>query len=222
MTRWILVLSMVVAGAATAQSGGTGREQLDVALPKAIEVGTESDISGVKNLEQYVKGRPPRPVFVAKGTQLVSKGTPATYSGGVPVIGELTYLTDGDKEAASIVELGLGPEWVQIDLGAEYSLQAVVVWHDHRGIAVFFDVVVQASNDPEFKEGVRVLYNNDDDNSLKFGVGRNKCYVESNYGRQIAVNNVPARYVRCWSNGNTSDEFNKYVEVEVYATEIKK
>jgi hypothetical protein len=222
MRTWMLIILLLALMAATAAGAqGTGRVPLAIDLPKAVEVGTESDISGVKNLEQYIKGRAPRPLHVPQGTVLVSKGKPVSYSGGVPVLGDLEYITDGDKEANSVVELGLGPEWVQVDLGETYYLQAVCLWHDHRGVSAFFDVVVQASDDAEFGQGVHLLYNNDDDNSLRFGTGRDKCYVETHFGRQIPANNVPARYVRIWSNGNTNDEFNKYVEVEVYATKSK-
>jgi len=36
------------------------------------------------------------------------------------------------------------------------------------------------------------------------------------FGRRIAARGIRARYVRITSNGNTSDPYNHYTEVEVY------
>ena len=41
-------------------------------------------------------------------------------------------------------------------------------------------------------------------------------YIETYEGRPFAVPGVKARYVRLWSNGNTSDDMNHYIEVEVF------
>jgi len=127
-------------------------------------------------------------------------------------------VTDGDKNYAksSLVELGTGAQWVQVDLEKEYELYAILVWHFHEGKRVYFDVVVQASNDPEFKEGVTTVYNNDHNNSSGLGVGQDKEYVESYQGRLMKVDAVRARYLRLYTNGNTANYMNHYVEVEVY------
>ncbi|HOQ88675.1 MAG TPA: hypothetical protein PLX03_00915, partial [Candidatus Hydrogenedentes bacterium] len=78
------------------------------------------------------------------------------------------------------------------------------------------DVIVQVSDDPEFKEGVKTLYNNDIDNSAGLGVGQDKEYIENYKGRLIDAKGVKARYIRLYSNGNTADDRNHYVEVEVW------
>jgi hypothetical protein len=81
---------------------------------------------------------------------------------------------------------------------------------------VYHDVVVQVSDDPAFKTGVRTLFNNDHDNSSGLGAGSDHAYVETHEGRLIPAEGVRARYVRLYSNGNTTDELNDYCEVEVY------
>ena len=60
---------------------------------------------------------------------------------------------------------------MQVDLGEASSIYAIVLWHDHRYIQVMHDVIVQVSDDPEFKNGVTTLFNNDVDNSSGLGVG---------------------------------------------------
>ncbi|MDG2124101.1 MAG: hypothetical protein P8J87_10410, partial [Verrucomicrobiales bacterium] len=60
------------------------------------------------------------------------------------------------------------------------------------------------------------LYNSDHDNSAGLGEGKDKVYVETNHGRIIDTDGLAGRYVRLYSNGNTSDDLNHYVEVAVY------
>jgi len=80
---------------------------------------------------------------------------------------------------------------------------------------------VQVSDDKDFKKGVTTLYNNDDDNSAKMGKGKDLAYVETNHGRIFNAKGTSGRYVRLYSNGNTSDELNHYCEVEVFGAPAK-
>lgn len=189
---------------------------LKLELPKPLFEGTPRPAK-VSNLEPPRKGA--APVFlVPVGTALVSKGKPVSSSDAFPVIGELGYVTDGRKQGTdgTFVELGPGPQWVQIDLGAATSIAAVVVWHYHKQARVYHDVAVRVADDSAFTKNVRMLFNNDHDDSSKLGAGRDLAYVETNEGRTIDGRGAVARYVRLSSNANTSDELNHYVEVEVY------
>ena len=47
---------------------------------------------------------------------------------------------------------------------------------------------------------------------------RSLAWVETNHGRILDVDGKKARYVRLLSNGNTANEMNHYVEIEVYGT----
>jgi hypothetical protein len=114
------------------------------------------------------------------------------------------------------VEFGPGVQWVQVDLGASAKVNAVLVWHFHAQARVYHDVVVQVSDDPEFKSGVTTVFNNDIDNSAGLGVGKDPAYIETNEGRLIDARGAKGRYVRLSSAGNTTDELNHYVEVEVF------
>ncbi len=194
---------------------------LQLELPKPLFAGTPRPIQ-IPNLEPPLVGK--RPDFmVPAGTALLSKGKPVTGSDTLPTIGELSFVTDGDKSGidGTIVELGPTPQWVQIDLGAPAKLAAIVIWHFHSQARVYHGVIVQASDDPAFKKGVVTLFNNDDDNSCGLGKGTDKAYIETNAGKIVDGKGTTARYVRLYSNGNTSDELNHYCEVEVFGQPAK-
>jgi hypothetical protein len=202
-----------------ASSDVNGSAPINIELPKPMFVGTPQNVQ-VSNLE---KSRDkPRPPFLAPaGTKNVAFGKPVVSSDKEPIIGEVEMITDGDKEAAdgSYVELAPSLQSVTIDLGADYDIYAIVVWHYHKEARVYFDVVVQAADDPDFITNVRTLFNNDADNSSGLGAGADMHYVETAEGKLIDAKGVRARYVRLYSNGNSSNELNHYIEVEVYGTE---
>ncbi len=197
------------------------KEVLELELPKPMFVGTPTNIR-TPNLEK-ITGKRRGPFYVPKGTKLLSLNKPVTSSDMMPIIGELEYVTDGEKsgEAGYYVELGPGLQYVQIDLGDIYQIHAILVWHYHSQARVYRDVVVQVSDDHDFISDVKTVFNNDHDNSSGLGIGRDKEYIETNEGRLMDPRGVKARYVRLYSNGNTSNDMNHYVEVEVYGTEEK-
>lgn len=214
MIRRLLALLLVfsVASALTAQD----LVPIPLVLPKPLFVGTPVPIK-VPNLEKPSGAK--RPAFLAPaGTVNLSKDKAVTASDTFPVIGDIPFVTDGDKDGSegTFVEFGPGVQWVQIDLGATATLRAIVCWHFHAQARVYHDVIVQASDDPEFKTGVTTLYNNDHDNSAGLGAGKDLAYVETSEGRLIDAKGVRARHVRLYSNGNTTSELNHYVEVEVF------
>lgn len=92
------------------------------------------------------------------------------------------------------------------------------MWHYHSNARVYHDVIIQVSNDKNFINDVKTVYNNDHDNSAGMGIGKEKEYWETFEGRLINVSGVKGRYVRLYSNGSTEDDMNHYTEVEVFAT----
>ncbi|MCI0697124.1 hypothetical protein L0337_34605 [candidate division KSB1 bacterium] len=189
---------------------------IDIKLPKPMFIGTPSNMQ-VPNLEKPL-GKPRPPFLAAEGTTNVALGKPVKSSDEAPVIGEIKMIIDGDKEAGdgSYVELGPFVQNVTIDLGKKHNIYAIVVWHYHKQPRVYYDMIVQVADDPNFTSNVTTLYNNDLDNSAKMGVGTDKHYVETSEGRLIDGKGVQARYVRLYSNGNNNDDLNHYIEVEVY------
>jgi len=216
----VLVLTSA-AGAFTPQSQEEGKEVLKLQLPKPMFVGTPKNIR-TPNLEA-VTGRSRGPFYVPGGTMLLSKGRPVASSDREPVIGELGFLTDGQKsgEDGYFVELGPGSQWVQIDLGKSQPLYAILFWHYHSQARVYRDVVVQVSDDKDFISGVTTVFNNDHDNTSGLGVGRDREYIETAEGKLVDPKGVKGRYVRLYSGGNTSNDMNHYVEVEIFGLPAK-
>jgi len=97
-----------------------------------------------------------------------------------------------------------------------HEIYAIVIWYFHKEPRVYFDVVVQVADGPDFITNVGTLFNNDIDNSAGLGVGKDKHYVETNKGKLIDAGGVRARYVRLYSSGNNFDDLNHYIEVQVY------
>jgi hypothetical protein len=199
----------------------TGWQPIKIDLPTAMFVGTPEDIK-VENLEKPL-GKPRPPFLAPPGTENVALKKPVTSSDTNPIIGKLSYITDGVKKASDgcFVELMPLKQYITIDLQKEYNIWAIVVWHYHLQPRVYFDVIVRLSNDPDFIEGVQTVFNNDNDNSYGLGVGKDKNYIETNEGKLIDAKGVKGRYVRLYSNKNSTDDMNHYIEVSVYGTEVK-
>lgn len=222
MIKKIVVFALAAAFVVvSAQTQDQAKVELKLKLPKPMFIGTPRNIR-TPNLEA-VTGRPRAPFFVPAGTKLLSLGKPVAASDMAPVIGEVAFVTDGEKsgEDGYFVEFGPGKQWVRIDLKESAALSAIVVWHYHSQARVYRDVVVQVSDDKDFVTGVTTLFNNDHDNTLGLGIGKDKEYIETNEGRLVDAKGVKARYVRLFSNGNTSNDMNHYVEVEVYGIPVK-
>jgi hypothetical protein len=201
-----------------AEAAGAGDlEPIVIELPQAQFPGTPPALRFGDRVEKPL-GKPRPPFKAPKGTTNVALKKPVRGSDEEPIIGELKLITDGDKEASdgSFVELGPGRQYVQIDLGAEYNIYAVVIWHYHQQPRVYHDVVVQVSSDQDFLTDVTTVFNNDYDNSAGLGVGEGLERIETNEGHLIDSKGVKGRYVRLYSNGNTTDDFNHYIEVAVY------
>jgi hypothetical protein len=227
-----LVASAVLA--VEPSSGGADGAKLvplEIKAPRPMFTGTPKNIKPSPTLEKY--SEKPRPPFLApQGTKNLAAGKKVTSSDSAPIVGELSLVTDGDKEGSdgSFVELGPGTQWVQIDLGAPADIYAFVVWHYHAEGRVYHDVVIQVANDADFigsdKEPVKTVFNNDFDNSSGLGLGKQLEYIDDYRGKLIDARGekgqpVKGRYVRLYSKGNTSNDMNHYVEVEVFGKPAK-
>jgi hypothetical protein len=199
-----------------AEASGEGDlEPIVIDLPDAVFPGTPVPTRSSPTHLEKALGEPRKPLKAPKGTTNVALKKPVRGS-TEPINVELKVITDGDKEAEGYVELGPGRQYVQIDLGAEHNIYAVVIWHYHLEPRVYHDVVVQVSSDQDFITGVTAVFSNDYDNSAGIGVGEDLEWIETYEGHLIDSKGVKGRYVRLYSNGNTTDDFNHYTEVEVY------
>ncbi|MDX1564173.1 MAG: hypothetical protein R3236_02150 [Phycisphaeraceae bacterium] len=210
-------------------------EQMKLELPYPAFEGTPKNDKNKVNIDPARRGKKRKPYVVPKGLVNIAAKMKVASSDN-PFIGSLDMVTDGDKDPleGAFVELTSGKQWVQLDLKKPHDIFVIVFWHRHDTALVYRDVVIQLSNDPEFKKGVVTVYNNDDDNSSGFGVGRDYEYYESDEGELVAKTSGVdeegrpivteslgrARYVRLWSNGNVENEYNHYTEVEVFAKPV--
>ena len=192
-----------------------------IELPKPMFIGTPQDIR-VPQLEKPL-GKPRPPFLAPEGTINLALGKAVTSTDDYPIIGELEMITDGDKDAAdgSYVELGPFVQHVTVDLGQPSEIFALIVWHYHKQPLVYFDIVIQIASDSSFVEDVVTLYNNDLDNSAGQGLGTDNHYVETAEGRLVDAKGNLGRYVRLYSNGNTSNDLNHYIEVAVYGRPVE-
>ncbi len=190
-------------------------------LPSKTLKGTPEDLPSGPNVEPLSDEAPPA-VQVPKGVVNVAAGRSVTSSVS-PYLGEIKIVTDGKKEPSDddAVEFRKGTQWVQVDLGESHAIHAIAMWHDHRYVQVMHDVVLQVSDDAEFKTGVTTLYNNDTDNSSGLGVGTDREYFETKFGRAVPAKGIKARYVRGYSKGSNQSGLNCWQEIEVYALPAK-
>ena len=203
---------LLVAAASFAQN----QVVLKTKLPPPLFVGTPVPLN-VTNLEPPTKGK--RTDFmVPEGTLNLARNKKVTASDDNPDVGTLDMIVDGDKDGneGSWVELGPGKQWVQIDLAKRANVYAILIWHFHSQARVYRDVAVQVSDDPTFRSGVTTIFNNDFHNELGLGAGKDLNYIETYQGKLIDAKGVKGRYVRLYSNGNTSNKLNHYIEVEVW------
>ncbi len=217
----VILIGVIASPLKVLADEANGKEALVLQLPAPTLKGTPEELPGGANIE--VNTDKPRPaILVPKDVRNVAAGKTVTSS-VKPFTGETGQITDGKKEAYDYdtVEMKKGPQWVQVDLGESFAIHAIALWHDHRYIQVMHDVIVQVSDDPEFKSGVTTLFNNDMDNSSGLGVGTDREYFERHWGRVIPGKGVKARYVRGYTKGSNLSALNCWQEIEVYALSAK-
>ncbi len=124
-------------------------------------------------------------------------------------------ITNGDKNTNNFAGQDLGLRSIVIDLGQNYNLSKVNIWHYFGDGRTYHDVIVQVSTVSDFSTKTTV-FNNDTNNSAGQGTGTNAEYAETSAGKTITFTPVLARYVRLWINGSSANVYNHYVEVEIY------
>ena len=208
-------------------SGGMQLDELDLNL--GVDAVTRATPGYPRHLVKppHLREEVKRPAFmVPPGTKnlalhkLVTSGMEDQ-----PIMGELEQITDGVKKSGEFdfVEMDPGLQWVQIDLGASRDIHAIVVWHFYKNPVIYKDVIVQVSDDPEFKTGVQTVFNNDHDDSAGLGKGNDTAYFARWWGELVDTRGedktgTKNRYVRVYSDGGYggADEPTRFVEIAVY------
>jgi hypothetical protein len=211
-----------VAADAPKDQSAAGLEPLSLKLPAPAFKGTPKDMQLGSNVEP-LSDKPRPPMMVPPGLKNLAAGKKLTSSDKNATSDVLEKITDGDKEASdqSIIFLRKGTQYVQLDLGSPCEVFAIAIWHAHNTAKVYHDVIVQAADDADFTQGVRAIFNNDNDNSSGLGVGTDREYFETNEGKLINAKGIKARYLRFYSKGSTESALNEYTEIEVYGRPAK-
>jgi hypothetical protein len=216
LTSLVLAVALAI-GSAISSRADDKLVPLDLKLPAPAFVGTPKDTIVGPNIEP-LSDKPRPPLMVPGDVKNLAPGSAVTTSDTNATPKQLDKLTDGVKESSDTTTILLrkGPQWVQFDLGAPKEIFAIVFWHSHDAPKVYHDVAVRLSDDPEFKDNVNTIFNNDIDNSSKLGAGADREYFETHEGKLIDAKGAKARYVRLYSKGSTDSALNEYTEVEIY------
>jgi len=218
MHRLIVFLTSI-ALAATVSAADEKKVPLETDMPREVLVGTPPDALALLYPELEPPPKKAPELLVPAGTKNLALKKKVTSSDSDPIIGKLEFVTDGNKQGSedTFVELSPGLQWVQIDLEKPVAIYAIYVWHFFREARGYNDVIVQVSDDEKFTQNVQTVYNNDVDASAKMGIGKDRPYIETFMGKLIDAKGVVGRYVRLYTNRNTANTLNHYVEVEVFA-----
>ncbi len=199
--------------------------ELDLELDAITAATTRDSIEEISppHLRKYNKDEKRKPFMVIEGLKNMAMFKPVTVS-AEPIVGEVEQITDGlmTSDEFDFME---GPAWVQVDLEEPASIHAVVVWHYHKSVVIFNDVIVQISDDADFKQNVKTLFNNDHDDSAGMGKGNDTAYISTGWGEIVDARNedlkpAKARYIRVYTGKSTDGLLPRYVEVAVYGKPI--
>ncbi|MBO9607045.1 MAG: hypothetical protein J7639_13885 [Paenibacillaceae bacterium] len=129
----------------------------------------------------------------------------------------LSYLTDNKFDSSNyFLPTVPGPQYVQLDLGQNVDLSKVKLWHYYNDSRIYHNVIIQVSTTADFSSGVTTLFNNDNDNSSGQGIGTDAEYYEGASGLELQFPAVTARFIRCWVDGNSVNDFGHWTELQVF------
>jgi len=172
--------------------------------------------------------------------QSVQRTDPTAYTNvalGKPVINDATggwmdrtaCATDGDTvydESANDWTTNVASAWwpstrtssayIVIDLGADYYIDTLKVWHGKPG-NTYPGAVWQLSEDSAFTTGVVTVFNDDGANMAGQGVGTDAVYAETAGGKTVKFTPVTARYIRCFEAPNARNSAD-WLEVEAWGS----
>ena len=130
-------------------------------------------------------------------------------------------LFDGDLDSDERIDLGTGWEDIYIDLGDRYWVDGLRVWRDHADGPTYHDLQYNLAPTNVFPGGNLVAQTIGDvtfpvATVFETGTSGTPEYKETMAGRAVYFPPVYARYLKLISNGSSTGEQNRLVEVEVY------
>ncbi len=128
---------------------------------------------------------------------------PVTGNGGVGQ-GAYEMLTDGLTVTDPYIG---GPTWVQVDLGDEFVVDTIKLWHFWGDGRTYKDNKVALSKNGNFM-GEEVVVFDTNDTDLE--------YPETAEGKEIKFDPTEAQYIRAWIGGSTANEWSHWVELQAF------
>ena len=156
-------------------------------------------------------------VYDGDGNRVASVDEYQNLAAGAPVTSDVTLnnadvATNGDTWANSgtgsdreFASATSGLHYAQVDLGAAYPVDKVIVWHYAADGRTYHGTKVQVSVDGTNWDTV---FSSDSTPPSE--------YPETAAGKTITFSSRQVRYVRDWLNGSTSNAYNHWVEIEVW------
>ncbi len=132
----------------------------------------------------------------------LAAGVVATSPSGVSSPGRIT---DGSLATGFAQTGGTGLSYVQLDLGAVYTVDKVKVWHYYSDGRTYHNTKTQVSAD-----GVNW--------TTVFDSATSGEYPETSAGKMHTFSAQGVRYVRDYTNGSSGNIWNHWVEIEVWGT----
>jgi YD repeat-containing protein len=108
---------------------------------------------------------------------------------------------DNSSQYAKTTTNGL--HYVKIDLGATYSLNKIVVWHNANGNRTYHNTKTQVSVNGSTWVTV-------------YDSAVSGEYLETPQGKEITFTTQNVRYIRDYVNGNTVDAYDHWTEIEAW------
>jgi YVTN family beta-propeller protein len=143
-------------------------------------------------------------LYYSTMTNQASNTPSGNITSNLALSGNRAYLTDGITNISGNFLAGTsGNQYVQVDLGNAYMVGQVNVWHYSNNNRKYNGTKTQVSED-----GISW--------TTVFDSAVSGTYVESTSGNIITFNALPTRYIRDYLSGNTTDNTNKWVEIQAF------
>ena len=115
-------------------------------------------------------------------------------------------LTDGDTGESAKPEDLLDATEVTVDLGQPVLINTIKLWHYWADNRTYHQNKVAVSLEGRFEGEEITIFDSQHD-----GV-----YAESREGKTFAFNPIETRYIRCWANGNSVNQWTHFVELQAF------
>lgn len=183
-------------------------EEVPGTKPLRFEKTAEPGKREIVELSEVTRGTPS-----AVAEENIALGKAVTGSGIAP--GEPGRPFTSGKLGRNVTT-GAGPHFLQVDLGGVRKLGKLQLWNHFGDRRSYRGVIVQVSSSGDFGSDGVTLFNNDAGNLAGQGAGSDPLYYETAKGLTINFPATPARYIRCWLNGNSLNSYNHWVQLKAY------